>query len=349
MKFSIALGMGAAMAPLAIASQEKGVSDPKGLMARVFKPEHKLNDRTIKIRTGKSRSEESVTANKQTEIILIWANPGGGAERTQINDKVTVTETVTAGNGGIVGGVQTSSANAGATTHTVTVGGAQGLAFFPQEIRANAGDMVLYKFMAKKHSATQSTFDEPCKPLEGGFDSDLIENSNNTDPPPEMAMQIMTTKPIWMYCKAKTHCGKGMVMSINPTAENTHSIFQQKALALNGTGEPAPIVGGAPAAPPAAGGETGGEPGSAGGAERATSALGGGETAQPTGVTGGVSRSGRDTAAGKGNLRSDGSCDCVAACAAGSFPSLEQGNGATGGMGGFLPSDMMAGMQGMQG
>ncbi|PHH63123.1 hypothetical protein CDD81_6274 [Ophiocordyceps australis] len=346
MKLSIALGMGAALAPLAIASQEQAAAHSNNLLTRMFKPENKLNDRTVKVRTGKSKDRESVTANKQTEIILIWANPGGGAERTQINEKVTVTETVTAGGGGIVGGVETSSATGAGATHTVTVGGDQGLAFNPQEIRANAGDMIIYKFMAQKHSATQSSFDDPCVPLPGGFDTDLIENANNSIvPAPEVAMQVMTTKPIWMFCKAKTHCGKGMTMSINPTAEKTHSLFQQMAIAKNGTGDAAPITGGAPAAGGEAGKEgekAGGE--KAGGVERATSSLGGGEAAQPTGMTGGVGQTGGNTAAGKGTLRSDGSCDCVAACSAGSFPSVEQGNGSSGGMGGFLSTTNMGAM-----
>lgn len=43
--------------------------------------------------------------------------------------------------------------------------------------------------------------------------------------------------PIWFYCQQgantnASHCGKGMVGAINPTADNTFDEFRQKALAV---------------------------------------------------------------------------------------------------------------------
>lgn len=44
-------------------------------------------------------------------------------------------------------------------------------------------------------------------------------------------------KSAGFYCKQKTgaHCGKGMVFSINPTAEKSQDMFKQMAMQQNGT------------------------------------------------------------------------------------------------------------------
>ncbi|OTB04134.1 hypothetical protein M426DRAFT_29233, partial [Hypoxylon sp. CI-4A] len=107
-----------------------------------------------------------------------------------------------------------------ATTHTVKVGGGKNLVFTPDSIAANMGDMVIFEFGAANHTVTQSTFATPCKAMEGGMDSGFMPNANDTVvPAPQVAMQVMTTDPLWFYCKQKAHCGKGMTFSINPTAE----------------------------------------------------------------------------------------------------------------------------------
>lgn len=38
---------------------------------------------------------------------------------------------------------------------------------------ANPGDQVVFHFLSKNHTATQSSFPSPCGPKEGGFDSGL--------------------------------------------------------------------------------------------------------------------------------------------------------------------------------
>ncbi len=56
--------------------------------------------------------------------------------------------------------------------------------------------------------------------------------------------------PIWFYCQQgantnASHCGKGMVGAINPTADKTFDEFRQKALAvgasLSGNSSTAPV------------------------------------------------------------------------------------------------------------
>ena len=57
--------------------------------------------------------------------------------------------------------------------HRVVVGGPGTLAFNPSTVVAQPGDTVTFEFHQKNHTATQSTFSDPCKPLISGFNSGL--------------------------------------------------------------------------------------------------------------------------------------------------------------------------------
>jgi len=50
------------------------------------------------------------------------------------------------------------------------------LGYRPESITAAVGDVVEFQFMQKNHTATQSTFAEPCKAMEGGMDSGFMPN-----------------------------------------------------------------------------------------------------------------------------------------------------------------------------
>ncbi|KAK4068298.1 uncharacterized protein Triagg1_7541 [Trichoderma aggressivum f. europaeum] len=314
-----------ASAPLAMANKVQNAYPDNA--ARTVELE--MDERSIAIASG--MAGHGITANALTEIIIIWANPGGGAATTTYNQKVTVTETVT------VGG-QTSTAAAAGATHTVTVGGAAGLVYSPPQLNnIPVGDTVIFEFQSMNHTVTQSAFDTPCKKLDGGMDSGFQANPNNTiSPAPQVAMQVMASTPLWFYCRQKGHCGKGMVFSINPTAAKTQAQFQQLAIAQNGTGAATPITGGsssaAPAPPPAQSAPPAAAPPPA--APPAQSAppaaappAGGDNSIQP----------------GKGTVGADGSCSCFVQCAPGSFPvNAAQGVGAHGGWGGALPMNMAA-------
>jgi hypothetical protein len=293
------------------------------------------------------------------QIIIIWANPGGNAATTTVNEKVTVTQTIiqhaTAPPAHVAPPAAAPPAHvappaeappahvappaeappahvtppaaehpagtapaAPGATHTVTVGGPGGLIFQPDQLNnVPVGDFVVFEFLSQNHTVTQSPFDTPCKALEGGMDSGFMANPNNTVvPPPQIALQVMAEAPLWFYCKAATHCGKGMTFSINPTAEKTQAQFQALAIAQNGTGEASPITGGVTAPPPPAAG--------------APAAPAPPAAAPPA------------LAPGQGVVQPDGSCSCMASCSfdAG-FPAVgAQGAGASGGYGGSLPVNM---------
>ncbi|MBE3047595.1 hypothetical protein IMZ48_34800 [Candidatus Bathyarchaeota archaeon] len=117
------------------------------------------------------------------DAIVIWVNAGAGAEKEVIQEHAAPPT----------------------VTHEVVVGGEQGLSYFPQEVAAQVGDMVVFTFYAMNHTVTQSTFDTPCSAMEGGMDSGFMANPDNSiDPAPQVAMQVMSESPIWMYCKQGT-------------------------------------------------------------------------------------------------------------------------------------------------
>jgi plastocyanin len=348
MKFSTTLSL--ALAPLALAKSVRNKypararRDPSSLGAGAVAP--------IVLGAGGVQA---------TEIILIWVNAGGAGAVTQtINEQVTVTQTVTVPAGGapsivadpagattVVNPGETAVIPGAAATHSVVVGGPQGLAFSPQEIKAAVGDVVVFEFLSQNHTVTQSTFDGPCDALPGGMDSGFMANPNNTvAPAPQVAMQVMTGEPLWMYCRQGNHCGRGMTFSINANAEKTHAQFQANAIAQRGQGlEQTAITGGAPAAaapeaaPPAAA-PPAADP-------NASATLGGAPTiasvdplaplATAPIVNGGA---GGGIVMGQGVLQADGSCQCAVQCTAieiNAFPDPNQGLNAFGGVGGTIP------------
>jgi len=106
-------------------------------------------------------------------------------------------------------------------THRVTAG-FNGLNFEPNNVVANIGDIVEFKFLPKNHSVAQSSFDKPCEPLTdasgaqtgffAGFDF-VTDNGKLADD--VFQIVIKDTKPIWYYCPQADHCQKKMGGVIN--------------------------------------------------------------------------------------------------------------------------------------
>ncbi|KAF8319399.1 hypothetical protein DL93DRAFT_2053804, partial [Clavulina sp. PMI_390] len=114
---------------------------------------------------------------------------------------------------------------------TVSVSvGSSGLTFDPQTVNANPGDTVTFTF-AGAHTATQVSFDTPCSPLSGGFDSGSSSAGKT------FSVMVNDTTPTWVSCQIPGHCKAGMVFAINAptTGDNTFQNFQvscKKNLAL---------------------------------------------------------------------------------------------------------------------
>ncbi|KAF2794669.1 hypothetical protein K505DRAFT_241608 [Melanomma pulvis-pyrius CBS 109.77] len=207
---------------------------------------------------------------------------------------------------------------AGQATHTVVVGGlkpvATGMApvlgYSPESIVAAQGDVVLFVFMQKNHTATQSTFAAPCNKMEGGLDSGFMPNPDGKAGV-TWNMTVSTTEPLWFYCKQKTgtHCGKGMVFSINAKTSGgkTMADFKQLAINLNGT-EQAPLT-------TAAIQNVG--PGAAAAPSTVTIQAGGGVAATGTGAAALATAS---VVAGQGLTGDGNACSCSCLCGVNDFP-----------------------------
>jgi plastocyanin len=226
MKYSAALALGVAHLAFGKSVQKVAPREPNGSVT--------VNGQLAsQIELSELQRLFGFSASTGFEINVLWVNVGGGAATTVINQAqtVTVTQTVVggaaetlaglppvgappvaappvgappaAGAPGEVAATPTDVAVAnpvvGATgaTHSVTVGGPQGLAFNPPQLAATPGDTVIFTFLSQNHTATQSAFETPCDPLAGGMDSGFQSNPNNTvNPPPQVAMQVMVSTPL---------------------------------------------------------------------------------------------------------------------------------------------------------
>ncbi|KAF7793253.1 hypothetical protein EIP86_004363 [Pleurotus ostreatoroseus] len=129
------------------------------------------------------------------------------------------------------------------TVHNITVGDGGNLTFTPNSITASENDVVMFTFVTKNHTATQSTFTDPCTPVANGTDSDFqfVATNDTTGPFPTFNYTVTNASaPLWFFCRQTNpvdHCQKGMVFAINaPDSGNkTFGAFQQAAMATNAT------------------------------------------------------------------------------------------------------------------
>ncbi|KAJ7070903.1 hypothetical protein C8F01DRAFT_1108287 [Mycena amicta] len=130
--------------------------------------------------------------------------------------------------------------------HTVVVGGPSKLFFDPDHIIAAPRDTVVFQFQQKNHSVIQSSFVDPCRPINTnnasieGFNSGFHAVGTNDTDFPTWSLVVNNTSPVWAYCgqtAPASHCGAGMVFSINAVDNTTRNFaaFQALAEQLNGT------------------------------------------------------------------------------------------------------------------
>ncbi|KIO32586.1 hypothetical protein M407DRAFT_50180, partial [Tulasnella calospora MUT 4182] len=106
--------------------------------------------------------------------------------------------------------------------HDVIVGGAAGLVYTPNQVWANKGDYVRFTFQFKNHTVTQSSFEKPCDPLKGGFDSGFMPVGMDDKNGPTFTIEVKDEYPIWVHCEQIDHCPSGMVFAVNaPEKGNT--------------------------------------------------------------------------------------------------------------------------------
>lgn len=126
---------------------------------------------------------------------------------------------------------------------TIDVGLNGTLTYTPNRISAKPRDTVVFKFHTKNHTATQSSFEDPCRKLQFtsptgqvGFDSGFMPVAD-PDFLPTFNLTVNDTAPIWVYCRQTGHCGMGMVLAINSDEQSGQNIaaFAELAKEINGT------------------------------------------------------------------------------------------------------------------
>jgi len=130
--------------------------------------------------------------------------------------------------------------------HRVKVGENGTLTYNPSRITASPRDTIVFEFLAKNHTATQSSFGAPCRKLadtsstgQQGFDSGFMPVDASSTTPVTFTITVNDTNPIWVYCRQTGHCGSGMVFAVNSdetaTSDHTFNDFLTLAKNINGT------------------------------------------------------------------------------------------------------------------
>jgi len=144
------------------------------------------------------------------------------------------------------------AAIANAATFTVTVGiketdGQQGLGYDPSAILPQAGDTIEFTFQLPsyikngtdaQHTATQSTFEAPCTPKEGGFDTGL--QTTTVTGGKSFTLLVNDTQPLWFYSYANSDCNAPMVLAVNPPLTGQSAASFQEAAKTATINHPAP-------------------------------------------------------------------------------------------------------------
>jgi len=124
-----------------------------------------------------------------------------------------------------------------AETINVLVGLNNTLTFTPENVTANAGDVVAFTFLSQNHSVTQSTFAEPCIHMvtpSVGVDSGFQAVPDGANVFPEYSFTILDDQtPFWFFCaQVPNHCQEGMVFAINPTPDKNFTAFKATAMGV---------------------------------------------------------------------------------------------------------------------
>ncbi|PPQ98734.1 hypothetical protein CVT26_010034 [Gymnopilus dilepis] len=177
---------------------------------------------------------------------------------TPVTQAVTLgTETWTTTYNSYPGSPAPTPAAAEGTVHKVIVGGPGKLTFDPPFISALPRDTVVFEFHQKNHTVTQSSFADPCRPLNAngttGFDSGFMAVADDATEFPTWNFTVTDTSPVWAYCRQTnpvSHCGSGMVFAINSveSSPRNFSAFQNVAKSLNGTAAAAVVPSASPSA-----------------------------------------------------------------------------------------------------
>ncbi|EFR00231.1 hypothetical protein MGYG_03234 [Nannizzia gypsea CBS 118893] len=179
---------------------------------------------------------------------------------------------------------------AAAETIDVMVGQG-GLKFVPDNIKAKAGDEVVFHFVMGHHDVTLGKYDSPCMPADGeGIYSgviDTVEKGKGVT----FTVPIRDDKTKWIYCSVAKHCQNGMSLVINqPSSGNNHADYKDRAKIVPESGSPTEVQGGT-----LGGSGSGGSSSGSSSASNTSTSASGSSTATPTGGNSSSSPSSTDS------------------------------------------------------
>ncbi|EKM55710.1 uncharacterized protein PHACADRAFT_173866 [Phanerochaete carnosa HHB-10118-sp] len=172
----------------------------------------------------------SFGANGGVAVIGRSANGSNGGPNGQLD-----------ANGAAVQGTLGTATGTGVSQIVVQVNANGTLTFDPSDIQVSNSSVIGFAFSQNvSASVTESSFDNPCSPLAGGFDSGLTANGTSFS----VFVKNMNI-PVYFFSKASGDCGAGMVGSINaPTSGNqTNAAFVAAAKAIGSNEQPVPDSG----------------------------------------------------------------------------------------------------------
>lgn len=135
-----------------------------------------------------------------------------------------------------------STINPTGVIHRITAGSTttnSGLHFEPENVVALPGDLIEFHFLPKAHSVVQSSFAQPCAPLNtpDAFFSGFNFNTTAGEAPNVFTFMVKDTKPMWFYCSQTNgdHCQRGMSGVINQDFNDNEKTLAKYKEAAKGT------------------------------------------------------------------------------------------------------------------
>ncbi|PMD47941.1 Cupredoxin [Hyaloscypha variabilis F] len=106
----------------------------------------------------------------------------------------------------------------------VITAGSGGLAFSPDSVTADVGDILAFHFVSSIHSAVSGNFSSPCVQSSTGFDSGPVTSSD------VFQVTVQSTDPMWFFCGTPGHCQAGMTGVVNaPSSGDTLTAYKNTA------------------------------------------------------------------------------------------------------------------------
>ncbi|KAF8253684.1 hypothetical protein K440DRAFT_618137 [Wilcoxina mikolae CBS 423.85] len=245
MKFSLAT---VALLAIAVSAMPQGsYGDSGNDQCKPVTVTHYKTVTQYKTKTKHVHEEPKVETKKITKMLTKTITKYGQPVTETIYKTITKTNTV----------YPNPPSQQNGKTYNVVVGGSKNgqpvLKYTPEYVYAQPGDVVVFDFLFKNHTVSESTFEKPCEKKMGGFESGFRPNLNNVPGTSKYQVTVQDTQPHWVYCAQGPHCSLGMVFAINPP--ETGNTYDQFLLKAKSTKPPAP---GGPIQPPT--GPTYGQP-----------------------------------------------------------------------------------------